>query len=742
MSERQQFDQWGRDSQLYNNFVDNAQELLQTDQKFQAAKNEWEEFFITSHGDIFDELPLENPVNALFIDSLYYDFIVDQIIEFAERSFGFTVINQEPRENTNTLSFSFQSLHERVIDSNTVADTFDALFSKDDLRKADTEFLRSLYETVISREIRLALGEYYTPRGVAELGVDAMNTGDMADASFLDPGCGSGVFVAVCIDRKIAALEDDHTPDELLSIITSSVFGIDLNPVAVKSTKLSYILSLLPILEESASESVEIPVFLTDSLKLTRNETITFHGESIDLSVSHLVGNPPWITWGRLSDDIKNQWREKYVDQLDLLPHEGAASRLGYGNDDISIPFIWVCIHHYLQDNGEASFVLKRDIMKGPAGKLLRTLKIADRPLNMTQIDDFNKLQPFGDQVGANAAIYTLSVDTCPTFPIDTISWTNSESTPNFSTAATIRETLTAEHTGIIPLDEDDTTSAWIREDAERGALGECDHDIRHGVKDDAQDVFSIDREQLDRLEPDLIYPYIKSKHVVKYGLFGHELRLVPIQKANQDNEDQVKNQYPKTYQYLTEHRAQLEDRSSSWLQQGTFYNIFGLGTYTWTDYKVVWCRLGFKPHFAVISTVEDEDVGEKMVIPGDHYMFIGTNNQQEAHFLCALLNSSIYQRSLKDIASEGKASLSKSVVSQLEIPEWEETEESKRLAELSMQAHDIVPEHTDMSKRSYNKTTIDELEEVQAEIDQIVEDMLSEGTLFPDIGQSTLSTF
>jgi len=742
MSEKPQFGQWDRDSQFYSDFTGEAEKLLKSNDKFQAAQEEWQEFFISSHGDIFDSLSLDTPENKLFIDSLYYDFIIDQIIEFAERAFGFTVTNQEPRVNTDTLSFSFQSLHEEVVDTETVADTFDTFFSKEDLRSADTEFLRSLYETVISREIRLALGEYYTPRGVAELAVESMDTDSITTASFLDPGCGSGVFATVCIDRKIAAMKNTHDPEEILSLITSSVFGIDLNPVAVKSTKLNYLLTLLPVLEEAESETIEIPVFLTDALKLTQNETITFNRESFEPLVTHLVGNPPWITWGRLSDDIKNQWREKYVNQLDLLPHGGAVSRLGHGNDDISVPYVWVCIHHYLQDNGQASFVLKRDMMKGPAGKLLRTLKIADRPLNMTQIHDFNKLRPFGDQVGANAAVYTLSADARSTFPINTTSWTNGDTVADFSTAATIRETLSAENTSIIPLDQDDTTSPWIREDAERGALGECDQEIRHGVKDDAQDVFSIDREQLDNLESDKIYPYIKSKHAVKYGLFGHELRLVPIQKANEDNEDELENQCPKTYQYLTDHREQLEERSSSWLQKGTFYNIFGLGDYTWAKYKIVWCRLGFKPNFAVVSTVEDENLGEKMVIPGDHYMFIATNNKQEAHFLCALLNSSIYQRSLKDIASKGKASLSKSVVSQVEIPKWKETEQSQRLAELSMEAHDIVPKYTDMSKRSFNKTTIEELEVIQAEIDQIVEDMLSEGTLFPDIGQSTLSTF
>lgn len=736
-----EFSQWDCDSQLYQNFTESAIKLLKSEEEFQSAQKEWEKFFVTSHGEIFDDLPMENPKTELFVDILYFDFVVDQIIESLERKFGFELSNQESRVNTDTLSFSFQSLSKQVVDIDTVSDSFDHLFSKDDFREADTSFLTSLYEAVIPRKIRLELGEYYTPRGLAELAVDSLNISNIEEASFLDPGCGSGVFNSVCINKKIADMEGKN-PEYILSNITSSVFGIDLNPVAVKSSKLNYLLSLLPILEVVDNTTIEVPVFLTDVLKLTRDEKIMYNGEEFDINVSHLVGNPPWITWNRIDDNVKDIWKQKYVKKLDLLPHENTVSRLGHANDDISIPFVWVCIHHYLENNGGATFVLKRDIMKGPAGKLLRTLKVANRDLDMTHIHDLNKLRPFGKQVGAHVAIYTWTADSQPTFPIEASSLTSKDTKPDFSSISTIQDSVNIEKTNILPLDSDDSTSSWIREDAERAALGECDQDIRHGVKDDAQDVFSIKRDQLSDIEPDFVYPYLKSKHIVKYGLFGHELRLVPISKTNEDNEELIRSECPLTYEYLSQNREALENRSSSWLDNGTFYNIFGIGEYTWSEYKVVWCRLGFKPHFAVVSTVYDDDLGEKMVIPGDHYMFISTDNKEEAHFLCALLNSSIYQQSLRDIASEGKASLSKSVVSKLEIPEWNETEESRRLADLSIRAHDIVPQHTDMSKRSYNKTTINELKEIQAEIDMVVEDMLSDGTLFSDVGQSTLSTF
>jgi hypothetical protein len=741
-SQKSIFNTWGRTSRLYDRYTSKAADELLSNNELQAAQKEWEEFFINSHGDIFDGLNIENPRETLFIDTLYYDFVVDQIIEFAERRFGFNVVNQEANFNTNALSFNFQSLHEEVIDTKSIERNIDEFLNKDDLISSDSDFLRNLYESIISHEMRLQLGEYYTPRGIAELSVSELDIDDYESDTFLDPGCGSGIFLATVIDAKHDALEGYLDAEALVDVITNTVYGIDLNPVAVKSAKLSYLLSLLPVLDDSSVERLELPVFLTDSLKLTRDDEIQYGDESLDLNVDHLVGNPPWITWGNLSESLRDAWREKYVKQLDLLPHHGVETRLGHANDDISVPFIWVCIHQYLNENGDASFVLKRDIMKGPAGRLLRTQKVNSRPMIVRHIHNFNRLRPFGDDVGVHSAVYTLTADSEANFPIEMDSWKKGEEKPRFTSTDWISETLEHEVIGMVPVEEDDPSSSWVRADAENRALGECEHEIRHGVKDDAKDVYSIDRSQLEELEHEHIYPYIKSKHVVKYGLFGHDLHLVPIKKANEDNETELKNNYPNTYHYLKSNRQTLEDRKSTWLDKGTFYNVFGLGDYTWSEYKVVWCRLGFKPHFAVVSTVGDEDLGEKMVVPGDHFMFISTDNKYEAHFLCGLLNSSIYQKSIKGIASEGKSSLSKTIISKLELPEYQETEDSKQLAELSMEAHEIVPEHTNVSKRKYNKTNIEELDVIQAEMDKLVEEMLSEGSLFPNVGQSTLTSY
>ncbi len=231
------FKTWGRDSRLYDRYTSNAADELSSNEELQEAQAEWEQFFINSHGDIFSGLDIENPRTSLFIDTLYYDFVVDQIIEFAERQFGFRVVNQESNYNTDALAFNFQSLHEEIVDTDSIERNIDEFLGKVDLVNSDSDFLRGLYESIISHEMRLQLGEYYTPRGVSELSVDELDINDYESETLLDPGCGSGIFLTTCIDAKREALEDELAPDTLVDVITDTVYGIDLNPVAVKSRR-------------------------------------------------------------------------------------------------------------------------------------------------------------------------------------------------------------------------------------------------------------------------------------------------------------------------------------------------------------------------------------------------------------------------------------------------------------------------------------------------------------------------
>lgn len=700
------------DGALVEHYADAAHDALASDETVAAARDSWASFVRTSHGEVFDSLEGSNTVDRLFVESLSADFLFDGLLDALEAATGATITNRDPRANTDTLDVAFGDLHDRILAPEDGRERVRAAVSPADLRSLTPGDLRALYERAVDPARRLALGEYYTPRAVADLTVAAVDPA--ADATVLDPGCGAGVFLTAALDARRDSLPED--PRERVRAATERIAGIDVNPVAVKSTKLAYGCALFDSL--TSVDTVALPVYLADALGLTSESEIRVDGEPVDMEFDTLVGNPPWVPWERLSDRHKRRWRDRYVDELGLQPHEGATARLGHSNDDVAVPYAWTCIHRYLRPGGRAGFVLKRDAMRGPAGAVLRQLRVGDRSLALTGVHDFAALDPFG--VGANAAVYAFRADRDPSFPVGTTVWTPGVGTPNYESGTAFRASASATETELVPTDPDDPTTAWVRADAERAAMGECAHDIRHGLKDDATAVFGIDRGTLPRVDEELVYPYLQSRHIRRWGTNGHDLRLVPQRRAGEDNEATLRETYPATYDYLRDHREALLDRQSSWLDRGPFYSVFGLGEYTWAPYRVVWCRLGFKPEFAVVTTRSDPDVGEKQVVPGDHYMFVATDSRETAHFLCALLNAAPYRRTLRGRASDGKASLSKAVVSELALPAWPDTETSRQLADYSMRAHELVA--ADGTER--DTATLDAIE---AAIDGLVEDWLAE---------------
>ena len=62
----------------------------------------------------------------------------------------------------------------------------------------NNDYVKQIYETVIPKELRHALGEYYTPDWLAQYTIEqslSLGTKHFTNTRFLDPTCGSGTFL-------------------------------------------------------------------------------------------------------------------------------------------------------------------------------------------------------------------------------------------------------------------------------------------------------------------------------------------------------------------------------------------------------------------------------------------------------------------------------------------------------------------------------------------------------------------
>lgn len=136
------------------------------------------------------------------------------------------------------------------------------------LREVDSDVLKILYESLIDRDERHGLGEYYTPDWLAAKVV--RNAVDRPlEQKVLDPACGSGTFLFHAIRHLLAEAEEAGLlGPQRAAAACDHVAGIDIHPVAVIIARVTYLLALAPVLRERAG-SLSIPVFLGDSMQLS-----------------------------------------------------------------------------------------------------------------------------------------------------------------------------------------------------------------------------------------------------------------------------------------------------------------------------------------------------------------------------------------------------------------------------------------------------------------------------------------
>jgi hypothetical protein len=136
------------------------------------------------------------------------------------------------------------------------------------LDQVESDVLKILYESLIDREERHGLGEYYTPDWLAAKVVRRAVERPI-EQRVLDPACGSGTFLFHSIrnfleDADEAGLEEALRAQEA----TKHIAGMDIHPVAVIIARVTYLLALAPVITKRAG-SLSIPVYLGDAMQLS-----------------------------------------------------------------------------------------------------------------------------------------------------------------------------------------------------------------------------------------------------------------------------------------------------------------------------------------------------------------------------------------------------------------------------------------------------------------------------------------
>lgn len=129
------------------------------------------------------------------------------------------------------------------------------------------DLLRDLYQGLIPGKLRQSLGEFYTPDWLVDFLLERASSNNILEEKVLDPTCGSGAFLLAVIRKKrILAEESGWDPEKTFKNICETVWGFDLNPLAVQAARVNFLIEVADLLAKCPGKEFEVPVLMADAI--------------------------------------------------------------------------------------------------------------------------------------------------------------------------------------------------------------------------------------------------------------------------------------------------------------------------------------------------------------------------------------------------------------------------------------------------------------------------------------------
>jgi len=168
----------------------------------------------------------------------------------------------------------------------------------------------------------------------------------------------------------------------------------------------------------------------------------------------------------------------------------------------------------------------------------------------------------------------------------------------------------------------------------------------RSGIKHDCSKVMELQlvngifvnglKEVVD-LEPTYLYPLLKGSDVAQNRLKVINKYILVTQKFIGESTENIRYLAPKTWQYLVNHKNYFLDRKSKIYQNQPDFCIFGVGSYSFSPFKIAISGLYKKLNFNLILPYQN-----RPVIFDDTVYFLSFDDLDTAQKTLQLLNSSL----------------------------------------------------------------------------------------------------
>lgn len=343
-------------------------------------------------------------------------------------------------------------------------------------------------------------------------------------------------------------------------------------------------------------------------------------------------------------------------------------------------------------------------------------------------MDDFSKVKVFPDAVN-RTSVGVFRVDHESAYPIPYISWTRSR-----------KGEISSDETTGGPIKPSDFTSPIVKYDRGSSSINLCvgksDYRARGGVNTggantilqlnllaDKGEFVTIQNTGKSRrssskvitaeVESAVVYPLLCGTDMKKWKAQPSKSILLmydPSQPKKAIQESTVRSLYPKAHSFLCQFKESLASRKEyhRWGCSGPFYEVYRIGPYTFSPFKVVWQHTGYKNSLN-ISVINDTD--KKITIPDQKAIIIPCDCLEEAHYICAFMGSGVVASILnKYLGTDASTHIMDYISLRTYNPI---NDQHLALSALSLKAHELAANNQ-------------ETEAIEEEIDAIVKNMLT----------------
>jgi len=589
------------------------------------------------------------------------------------------------------------------------------------------DLFKQVYHSLLPRRLRHALGQYFTPDWLVEHVLDQVGYRGHLGTRLLDPACGSGSFMVAAINRACRAPDNGakrrpRSAKEWRNWLLQAVVGFELDPLALLAARANWLIAICDLMP--LDRSVQIPVYLCDSILETAGDR-----EPVNGRFDYVVGNPPWVVWDHLPEQYRRAtmplWR-----RYGLFSLGAAAARHGGAKKDLAMLMLYVAADRYLRDCGRMGLVVSQGLFQSKgAGDGFRRFRLGDGDwLRVVRVDDMVACRPFPGT--ANRTSTVIIEKGRPTqYPVPYVRWSPAPAGPGDG-----RESprLQNEEFEAEPINPDQPTSPWIirprllkqtilrlvgpsKYEAHLGAnsgganavywlrvLGRAKGGLRVGNLVGRGEHVSASKTHV--LEPDLIFPLLRWADLRRYRAQSSAYLLLAQDPRSRRGIDEptLRRDFPKTWQYFRRFRAVLENRAAyrRYQAHAPFWSMYNVGPYTLAPWKVVWRRMDRQINAAVAGPINDPWLGLRPLVPQETCVLIAAGSAQEAHYLCALLNSSVAGFLVRSHSvCGGKGFGTPSILDFLALPRFDPHDSRHaHLAACSLEAHDKTARGEDCS--------------------------------------------